>query len=51
MEKLLNLLNEYEEKRIKKINSEWRITANDNMLFKYRINDKGELEYRTYKCE
>ena len=31
--------------------SEWRITANDNMLFKYRINDKDELEYRTYKCE
>ena len=36
---------------MKKEKSEWRITANEDILFKYRINDKGELECREYKCE
>ena len=32
MEKLLNLLNEYEEKRIKKINADWKLRV--KLLFK-----------------
>lgn len=32
MEKLLNLLNEYEEKRIKKINADWKLPV--KLLFK-----------------
>ena len=36
---------------MEKEKSEWRITANEHILFKYRINDKWELECRKYECE